>query len=170
MNGHLSGLDANSTEHAMVGYILENTMSKAGSVSRGVCEVKDGYLESMRENTKIYYEGSKVITELDGEKKELSGKEWVSMNLFGFSQKAFETFHVYWDDFVANNITSEKAEALLPAAASQIVTDGKGKIKFYSSPEKWFGMTYPEDREIVKQEIAAKIAGGYYPEIIWEKQ
>jgi hypothetical protein len=49
MNGHLSGLDANSTEHAMVGYILENTMSKAGSVSRGVCEVKDGYLESMRE-------------------------------------------------------------------------------------------------------------------------
>lgn len=170
MNGHLSGLDANSTEHAMVGYILENTMSKAGSVSRGVCEVKDGYLESMRENTKIYYEGSKVITELDGEKKELTGKEWVSMNLFGFSQKAFETFHAYWDDFVANNITSEKAEALLPAAASQIVTDGKGKIKFYSSPEKWFGMTYPEDREIVKQEIAAKIAGGYYPEILWGKQ
>ena len=124
----------------------------------------------MRENTKIYYEGDKIISELEEGKVELTGKECVSMNLFGFSQKAFETFHSYWDDFVAKNISSEKAEAYLPVAASQIVTDGNGKIKFYSSPEKWFGMTYPEDREIVKQEIAAKIASGYYPELLWEKQ
>lgn len=167
MNGHLSALQNDSTEHAMVGYVLENTMSRSGSVSRGVCVVKDGYLDSMRENTKISYEGDKIVTLLDEGKFDLTGKEWVSMNLFGFTPKAFTGFHTYWDNFIAANNNSEKAEALLPTAASDIVKNGEGKIKFYSSTEKWFGMTYPEDRVIVKNEIANKIKEGYYPEQLW---
>lgn len=167
MSNHLSSMDEDSTEHAMVGYILENTMSKVGSVSRGVCSVADGYLKSIVENTKISYEGDKIISELESGKKEMTGKEWVSMNLFGFGLSAFETFDRYWNNFVLTSIESEKAEALLPVAASQIVDENKGKIKFYSSPEKWFGMTYPEDRELVKQEIAKKIKENYYPENLW---
>lgn len=169
MNGHLSKQANDSAEHAMVGYVLENTMSKSGSVSRGVCVVENGYLVSMKENTKISYEGSKIVTELEDGKHDLTGKEWVSMNLFGFTQKAFVTFNEYWNDFIAKNNSSEKAEALLPSAASNIVTSNAGRIKFYSSPEKWFGMTYPEDREIVKSEIAKKITEGYYPEKLWNK-
>jgi len=166
---YLSEIDADSTEHAMVGYILGNTMSKSGSVSRGVCTVKNNELESIVENLKIYYEGDKIISEIDSEKKILTGKEWVSMNLFGFSTKAFEEFHVYWDDFMKSSVSEPKKEALLPVATSDIIRHGKGIVKFFTSEENWFGMTYPEDRQLVKDEIAKKIKDGYYPEQLWAK-
>ena len=165
---YLSGISNDSTEHAMVGYVLGKTMSKSGSVSRGVCTVKDGYLDSIVENTKISYEGAGIVSELDGKKINMTGNEWVSMNLFGFSPKAFEGFHEYWDNFKKTGLFTEKQEALLPVAASDIVKNGEGKIKFFTSSESWFGMTYPEDRELVKQEIADKIKSSYYPEKLWE--
>lgn len=165
---YLSNIDPHSPEHAMVGYVLGNTMSKSGSVSRGVCTVKDGYLESITENTKISYKGDGIVSELDGKEIPLTGKEWVSMNLFAFSLKAFTGFHKYWDNFKKTSLELPKAEALLPIAASDIVKAKEGSIKFFTSTEKWFGMTYPEDRAIVKQEIAKKIADGYYPETLWE--
>ena len=166
---YLSSISNDCTEHAMVGYVLGNTMSPSGSVSRGVCSVKDNCLESIVENLKIYYEGDKIISEMDDKKIQLTGKEWVSMNLFGFSPKAFERFNLYWDNFISNNIAHEKAEALLPVAASDIIKNNEGIVKFFTSSENWFGMTYPEDREIVKAAIAQKIKDGYYPEILWEK-
>ena len=166
---YLSEMDAYSPEHSMVGYVLEKTMSRSGSVSRGVCTVKDNKLESIVENLKIYYEGDKIISEWPDKKVELTGKEWVSMNLFGFSLKAFERFHSYWDDFISRNVSAEKTEALLPVAESDIIRNNEGIIKFFTSSEKWFGMTYPEDRAIVKEEIAKKISEGYYPENLWSK-
>lgn len=169
LSTHLSSIKADSTEHAMVGYVLGNTMSKSGSVSRGVCSVKDGFLHSIVENTKISYKGDGIVSEVDGKDIPFTGKEWVSMNLFGFSLKAFEEFNLYWDNFKKTSLTDPKAEALLPVAASDIVSHSKGSVKFYTSPEKWFGMTYPQDREIVKEEIAEKIRTGYYPSILWQK-
>lgn len=170
IGAHLSAMAADGTEHAMVGYVLENTMSRTGSVSRGVCKVSDsGYLESITENTKIYYQGDRIISEIDGQNIEMTGKEWVSMNMFGFGPKSFETFSDYWNDFVKVNGSSEKGEAYLPTGASNIINQGRGQIKFYTSSERWFGMTYSEDREIVKQEIDAKISSGYYPETLWTK-
>lgn len=166
---HLAALNNDSTEHAMVGYVLDRTMSRNGSVSRGVCTVKDGRLESIVENLKIYFEGDKVISEIDDKKIQLTGKETVSMNLFGFSPKAFEQFNEYWKNFIKENVTAEKKEALLPVVASDIIRTGHGSLKVYTSEESWFGMTYPEDREVVKAEIAKKIASGYYPEKLWEK-
>ena len=166
---HLAAQGPDSTDQAAVGYVLENTMSPSGSVSRGVCTEKDGQLISIHENTKIYYEDGKVISELEDGKHILTGKEWVSMNLFGFTLPAFETFHRYWDDFAATKIGEIKSEALLPEAAARIYADGKGKITFYNSHEKWFGMTYAEDREAVKKAIAEKTKSGYYPEKLWEK-
>jgi len=170
LGGYLSGIGNDSTEHAMVGYVLGNTLSRSGSVSRGVCTVKNGYLESIVENLKIYYSGDTVVSLIDGTEVRMTGKEWVSMNLFGFTPKAFEEFETYWNDFITASVTSEKAEALLPVAASDIISTGRGVIKFFTSKENWFGMTYPQDREIVKAEIAKKIADGYYPEHLWEKE
>lgn len=166
---HLAAQSPDSTEQAAVGYVLENTMSPSGSVSRGICTEKKGELIAIHENTKIYYENGKVISEREDGKHILTGKEWVSMNLFGFTLSAFETFHKYWDNFTATKIGEIKSEALLPEAAAQIYTDGKGSIKFYNSHEKWFGMTYSEDREAVKKAIAVKTESGYYPEKLWEK-
>lgn len=171
LGNYLSSIPCDSSQHAMVGYVLGNTMSKHGSVSRGICSVKENQLESIVENLKIYYENQngteKIISEIDGKKNILSGKEWVSMNLFGFSLKAFEEFHVYWENFIKNNVKEAKAEALLPVAASDIILHNQGIIKFFTSEEKWFGMTYPEDRKIVKEQIAQKIKDGYYPEKLW---
>ena len=166
---YLSNVSNDCTEHAMVGYVLGKTMSKSGSVSRGVCTVKDGYLDSIVENTKIYYEGDKIISDINDQKIELTGNEWVSMNLFGFTPKAFDSFYEYWDNFKKTGLFTEKQEALLPVAAGDIVKNNLGKIKFFSSTENWFGMTYPEDREIVKQEIINKIKANYYPERLWER-
>lgn len=166
---HLSFINNDSTEHAMVGYVLEKTMSRNGSVSRGVCTVKDENLVSIVENLKIYFEDGKVVSDMGGTKEILTGKETVSMNLFGFSPKAFEEFNSYWENFIKDNVTAEKTEALLPVVASDIIRDKKGSVKVYTSEESWFGMTYPEDRENVKNEIAKKITEGYYPEILWEK-
>jgi len=167
LGNYLSNISNDSTEHAMVGYVLGKTMSKSGSVSRGICTVKDGYLDSIVENTKISYEGNGIVSELNDKKIALTGDEWVSMNLFGFTPKAFEGFHEYWENFKKEGLFTEKQEALLPVAASDIVKSGKGKIKFFTSTENWFGMTYPEDREIVKQEIIDKIKANYYPEKLW---
>lgn len=166
---HLSSINNDSTEHAMVGYVLEKTMSRNGSVSRGVCTVKDENLVSIVENLKIYFEDGKVVSDMGGTKEILTGKETVSMNLFGFSPKAFEEFNSYWENFIKDNVTAEKTEALLPVVASDIIRDKKGSVKVYTSEESWFGMTYPEDCENVKNEIAKKITEGYYPEILWEK-
>ena len=172
MAEHLSTLDNYAPNHAMVGYILENTMSESGSVSRGICNVKDGMLVSMKEHTKISYgeeNGTRVIlSQLEEGIIHLTGKETVSMNLFGFSRKAFEGFHTFFEAFIKKNIASEKAECLLPEGASMLVTNGLGTIKCYTTDERWFGMTYPEDREIVKKEIAQKITENYYPEFLWK--
>lgn len=169
LGNYLGNLDPYSTEHAMVGYVLGNTMSESGSVSRGVCTVKDGYLDSIVENTKIFYKDGGIVSDLNGQEIKFTGNETVSMNLFGFSLKAFERFHKYWDEFKANSLGELKTEALLPAAAGDIVKNGEGSIKVFTSTERWFGMTYPEDRVIVKQEIAKKGETGYYPEPLWEK-
>lgn len=172
MAAHLAALSCNSCEHAMVGYTLENTMSKSGSVSRGICRIENGMLISMREHTKISYgdeNGQTVIqSQLDEGVQQLTGKETVSMNLFGFTPKAFSGFEAFFRDFIATQITSEKAECLLPEGASMLVTKGLGTIRCYTTDERWFGMTYPEDREIVKREITQKIKENYYPEFLWK--
>lgn len=166
---YLSTIANDSTEHAMVGYILGNTMSKNGSVSRGVCTVENKQLTKIVENLKIYYEGENIVSEMEGKKVPLTGNEWVSMNLFGFSPKAFDRFNLSWQEFIAKNATSPKAEALLPMATGEIIQHKDGIVKFFTSQEKWFGMTYPEDRAVVKAEIAKKIKDGYYPEKLWDK-
>ena len=143
-------------------------------MSRGVAYTENGYLNKIVENTKIYYtgenfSGDEIESDLDGKIYKLTGNETVSMNLFGFSPKAFERFDKYWEDFKRTSLSLPKAEALLPVAASDIIKNGEGKIKVFTSDESWFGMTYPEDKQVVKDAIAEKIANGYYPERLWEK-
>ena len=167
---YLSGLDVNDTTHAMVGFTLENTMSRNGSVTRGICQVKDGNLESMVEHTKIEYApDGRIVSHFNGEDIYLTGKEPVSMNFFGFTPRAFDDFYAYWENFIRENVKEEKKECLLPNGASEIVTSGKGSIRVFTSEDRWFGMTYPEDKPLVMSEIRAKLDSGYYPEKLWEK-
>ncbi|NLK06399.1 MAG: hypothetical protein GX315_08535 [Spirochaetales bacterium] len=164
---HLSSLTPDSTEHAMVGYVLDHTMSRSGTVSRAICNVQDGYLVDMEEHTKIGYEGEQVVSYKEHEKLLLTGKELVSMNFFGFAPTIFESFTSYWDAFIKENIQAEKTECYLPNGTSAMVTKKEGRLKFYSTQETWFGMTYSEDRENVKNQLALKVKKGTYPEKLW---
>lgn len=169
MGNHLGSIGSDSTKHAMVGYILKNTTSRSGSVSRAICQVEDGYLLSMRENKKIYHEGDLIISEIDDQKVTLSGDEWVSMNYFGFSTAIIPFFEEYFASFLNNSLTSEKEECYLPEAASLMVRQNVGKMRFYTTTERWFGMTYQEDRQLVKEALAQKSSEGLYPDKLWEK-
>ena len=169
MAEYLSKQENNGTEHAMIGYELGKTMSLNGSVSRGICLVKDGYLEKMQEHTKISYENDKIVSDFEGKKINFEPETVVSMNFFGFTKEAFVTFNEFWEKFISEKLESEKDECLLPNGANKIVELNRGKIRVFTSSEKWFGMTYPEDRALVKSELAAKIQQGYYPEQLWQK-
>jgi len=169
LGSYLSTLENDSTAHAMVGYYLKNTMSPMGSVSRGVCQVKDGLLQGMRENTKIEYQDGKIVSHLPEGDVVLTGDEWVSMNFFGFTPRAFDYMTGYFERFIKANAAEPKAEVLLPNCAGEIVQTGAGTMKVFSTSEKWFGMTYKEDRDTVKASLAAKTKQGVYPEKLWEK-
>ena len=168
MGNHLSTLDNDSLEQAMVGYVLKNTTSRSGSVSRAICGVKDGYLESMRENKVIYHEGDSIFSDIDGTKKLLTGNEWVSMNYFGYTQFALDYFSDYFDKFIKDAITKAKEESYLPEASSEMIKNTDAKMRFYTTQERWFGMTYSEDRQMVKDEISKKIQQHIYPEKLWK--
>lgn len=169
MSTHLSTISNDSTNYAMVGYMLENTMSKVGSVSRGICQVEKGMLLTIREHPNVAYSSGRAIVSGTGEHIEkLTGREPVSMNFFGFTPKIFEWFHLYFNEFLEKSITSETSECFLSEGVNLLIQRGLGTIKCYTTIEQWFGMTYPEERDLVKMNIVNKIRENYYPEFLWK--
>ena len=170
LGDYLSTLNNDDTTHAMVGFTLKNTMSPSGSVTRAVCVIKNGTLVSMEENSKIEYTADGgVVSHMPTGDVLLTGDEPVSMNFFGFTPKVFDSFMTYWENFKKENIREPKVECLLPNGVSEMVTSGEGSVKVFTTPDKWFGMTYPEDKANVMAELRKKIETGYYPEKLWEK-
>ena len=169
MGEYLSKLNNDDRTHAMVGFVLKNTMSPSGSVTRAICVEKDGILLSMEENPKILWKDGKVVTLRDEGEVVLTGNELVSMNFFGFAPRVYDSFREYWEEFKKTSIREPKKECLLPNGVSEMVEKGEGSIRVLSSDDKWFGMTYPEHKPTVMRELRAKIESGYYPEKLWEK-
>ena len=168
MGEYLKGLSNDDTTHAMVGFELDNTMSQSGSVTRAICHSENGLLTSLKETFKIFWRNGKVISELTDGEEELTGKELVSMNFFGFTPRAFESFNTYWEEFKASNIKEMKAECLLPSGVAEMIEKKEGSVRVLSSSDKWFGMTYPEDKPQVMAALRKKIEEGYYPDKLWE--
>ena len=168
MSKYLSYLKNDDTTHAMVGFVLENTMSPSGSVTRAICNRKDGKLTDLVETFKIFWRDGKVIYAFDDHEEILTGKELVSMNFFGFTPRAFDSFQAYWDEFKKNHIAEPKTECLLPSGVAEMIEKGEGSVEVLSSDDKWFGMTYPEDKPMVMASLRSKIESGYYPEKLWE--
>lgn len=169
MGKYLSSLNNSDTTHAMVGFVLENTMSPSGSVTRAICNSEKGLLTSLKETFKIFWRDGKVVSALENGEEYLSGKELVSMNFFGFTPKAFDSFNEYWEEFKRNSIKEKKAECLLPNGVSEMINKKEGSVTLLSSSDKWFGMTYPEDKPTVMEALRRKIESGYYPELLWQK-
>ncbi len=163
--------DGDLYEYAMVGYLLRNTVTENGTVARGVCEeTADNYLSRVTERTKIEKGEPPRYTEDDGKTwTELPGDTIVSMNLWGFNRSFLEEaearFPAFLDRALAENPL--KAEYFLPAVVSQLLDEGKARVKVLRSEDKWYGVTYREDKEAVVAAIAEKTRAGLYPAKLW---
>lgn len=148
-----------SDEYCTVGFRLANTLTENGTVSRGVCETKDGYLENITERTKIM---DCKYTE-DGENWiPLSPDTVVSMNMWGFTPDVFEYITKYLKIFLDEKINVPKSEYYLPLAVSNMIAANEKKIKVLVAEDKWYGVTYKEDKDSVVSAINKKVLNGEY--------
>ena len=148
----------------MVGYLLKNTASLHGTVSRGVCTVRDGKLASVREALKIQLYPDGTLRDL-AEDRPLAPDTVVSMNFWGFMPSIFPALRAYFEDFLRNEAGDNiKAECLLPMMVDRQMQAGKLEVSVLHSADRWFGMTYHEDREVVAEELRRLHEQGAYPE------
>ena len=158
-------------DYCMVGYLLKNTVTEHGSVSRGVCQQDAaGHLTDITEHTQIEQRPEGICSVLDsGEEIVLPGDTVVSMNLWGFTTgfltEAQARFTSFLDDALKTNPI--KGEYYLPAVVSQLLEEGRAHVKMLTSTEKWYGVTYQADRPAIVEALAEKTEQGLYPAPLW---
>ncbi len=155
--------------YAMVGYILKNTLSDHGSVSRGVCETNtENHLVTVTERTKIQADNGKIhYIDNEGQKHELAENTVVSMNFWGFTPSIFEELRKQFIRFVAENTDNPKAEFFIPLVVNHMIVNDMASIEVLTCEDKWFGITYKEDKEIVKEAFSRFVESGIYPSPLW---
>lgn len=147
--------------YCMVGFRLANTLTENGYVSRGVCEEKDGFLTNITERTKIV---DCRFTEDDGKTwNELSPDTVVSMNMWGFTPDIFTYLEREFNKFLSEKLETPKAEFYLPSVVDILIKSGEKRSRVLVAEDKWYGVTYKEDKEAVVEAIGKKIDGGEYP-------
>jgi len=163
----ISSNQINENHYGMVAYLLSETLSENGSVARGVCSVENSLLKNIEEHTNISEENGKIIyTNDEGKKKEFSRNTPVSMNFWILDSTVFKYLEEYFDKFL-DNLNSEKSEFFIPILIDQMIKDRGLKVIAESSEDKWFGITYPEDKENVVKSIQQLVNEGYYPSSLW---
>ena len=161
--------DHPETEHAMVAYLLRNTVTENGSVARGICDVKNGFLSDVVERTKIFKKGADAEYTEDGETFfPLSGETLVSMNFWGFNESFMEQLEKRFPQWLDKNLPVNplKAEYFLPFVADAMIKESEGKVKVLNCHETWHGITYKEDMDSVVSSIAKMRSEGLYPETL----
>lgn len=158
-------------EYAMVGYKLRNTVTENGSVARGVCDVENGCLADITERTHIEKRGNDAAYTEDGVNfVPLSGDATVSMNFWGFSTMMLDELHARFPAFLDKNLPVNplKCEYFLPFVANEQLEEKKASVRILDCNETWYGMTYREDLDSVKNAIADMKARGVYPAKLWD--
>lgn len=160
-----------SSDHALVGYALENTVTDHGTVSRGVCEISpEGYLQSVVERTHIA--SGTVCPKFSLDKGEtwtdIAGDTIVSMNLWGFQESYLAEAQEQFTAFLEGSGDPLTKEFYLPSVADTLISQGRGKVKVLSSKDLWYGITYPQDRPSVVSAIQSMTTTGKYPKHLWQ--
>ena len=165
--------DDSRYRYTMVGYVLENTLTENGHVARGVCTVSpDGYLQEIHERTQIEKHGE------DSEYTEDGGKTWVklpkgstvSMNMWGFTPSIFPELEKGFDAFLEEALEKNplKGEFFLPSMIEQLLQEDKATVSVLKSQDRWYGVTYREDKPVVMEAIKRLEKEGLYPENLYE--
>ena len=162
-------LQSNTPDYAMAGFILRETLSSFGAVSRAVCRVSaDGYLQSIAEMKNIEADGFHARnTDASGTITFLTGDELVSMNMWAFIPQVFEQLQEQFQLFLELHNSNLHSESYLPSAIDALVARGVARVKVLRSGETWFGVTYREDHTCVVERVFRLIQEEYYPSRLW---
>lgn len=165
----LNKTNPESTEFNMMGYVLKNTISDYGFVSRGECYVDEqGFLSGIVERTHIEkIDGDLKFKDDDGSLKPISEDTTVAMNFFGFTPKYFEISESMFDTFLEENYQKPKAEFFIPLVVNNCILNKTAAMKVLTSNARWFGVTYKEDKDYVTSEIQKLKDSGVYPIHLW---
>ena len=161
--------DRPENDHAMIAYLLRNTVTENGSVARGICQVEDGYLTDVVERTHIEKRGDDAAYTEDGEHFiPLSGDSPVSMNCWAFGRQMLDELVARFPAWYEQNVSANplKAEYFLPFVANELIQEKLASVRVLPCTETWYGITYQEDLPNVIRAIAALRAQGVYPETL----
>lgn len=162
--------DCTKLRYSMVGYILKNTLSENGAVSRGICEMNaEEILNKVTECTGIENEENKLSGKNElGHSVTLLPEALVSMNLWGFHPYIFTLLQEGFEEFVGGNFDNPKAEFYISSFANKLISKGKVIFSVLPSSEKWYGVTYQADKEIVQKAFQELTKKGHYSSPLWE--
>lgn len=168
---YMKKLDKESTNFALVGYKVKNTLSENGAAKRGVCPIKNGFLSDIIESSIEKICGKIVAKPLSGEEEKiLDENQTVSMNMFCFTPKLFAFLESGMKEFLsANKNDLSKCEFLLPDVIQSLIRDKKASVKVLSTSAVWYGVTYKEDKPLVVTSIKNLVDGGNYPKGLWKR-
>ena len=165
--------DDDKYRYTMVGYILKNTLTENGHVARGICEMdENGYLVNICERTHIEKtESGAAFTEDDGATwEDISPEAIVSMNMFGFTKSILTELKARFPKFLDENLEKNpmKCEYFLPNVVGDLLQEDKATVEVLKSADKWYGVTYKEDKPVVVAAIKELKKQGLYPEYLWK--
>lgn len=166
--------DDDKYRYTMVGYRLENTVTDNGHVARGICTTNEaGELIAIHERTRIEKHADGIAyTEDEGATwTTVPGNTLVSMNMWGFTESILKELQKHFPAFLEKGIRENplKCEYFLPEVVSGLLADGKATVAVLSSSDKWYGVTYKEDKPVVVAAIRSMKDRGIYPEKLWEE-
>ena len=155
-------------KNCMAGYLLKNTLSEHGTVSRGVCKVNDqNELIEITERTKIGWKGNNIVADNCGNDLKLEGNVYVSMNFWGFTPDVFPELESEFKKFILDNYSDIKSEYYIPSIVSHQINNNLATVKVLEAKDQWFGVTYKEDKPLVIEKIKELTEAGDYPEKLW---
>ena len=156
------------SHHCMVGFKLENTLTDSGHVARGICTTnEDSMLIDIVERTQIQVFNDDICYMEDDTWNPIEQDSIASMNCWGFRKELMDVLNEQFKVFLRNNINNLKAEFFLPYVVSSLLRNNMADIKVLTTAEKWFGVTYIEDKESVTASINELTNKGFYPERLW---
>lgn len=153
----------------MPGFVLKNTLSENGAVTRGVCNVKDGYLAGVTETSGLVHDGEGAAIEEDGKKTPIDPQSIVSMNMWALTPEFIEELEVGFAAFLSALKPEDlKAEYLLPRVIDDMIKSGKATVRVLKTNDRWFGVTYQEDKYAVIDSFRALHEAGVYTEPLYK--
>lgn len=156
------------SQFEIVAYNLATTLSENGTVARGICTLdSENYLIKVEEQTSIRKEGNSIIYTENEKDIKVDPKTLVSMNYFIFHPEIFDSLELYFNDFI-NSDPLPKEEFYIPSAVQRMIDENKVKVLVKSSPSQWMGMTYADDKEIIKNYLEKEIENNRYPKNLWK--